>query len=287
MNTTRHYEISLKLLLSLGALALFCLVGWSGFFVGLFVISLFWFFYSRRSTRWLLKRLDLGPDAPSNATVMLNKQAEQIAQKYQMPTPKIYRIEKSIPLVMGFGNAQNPIIVISQNFYDKLSLAEKNSLLEMALYKIESGYTKNIEFATLLNLAIIDTGSKLDLLLALITGLKNKKNHGNRNYLVFARLFGLGARLINSVYIRKSFFFKVDDVLFQTNPYLLLTFKKAQLYTPKDTDSVEPLLCAFNFCNLPVLTKWERRFQRQPEFNERIETLQKEKNLMVESLTFS
>lgn len=287
MNTYKYHEFSLKLFFTLITVGVSFFLGWSGFFIGLFAIMLFWFFYYQNSTQWLLNSLDLGPNSAQNDLLVLNNQAEHLAKKYHMPSPKIYRIQHPLPVVMGFGTAKNPILIVSQNFFEKLTTSERLALLEVAIYKIECHFSRYLEFITLFNLALINIGSKMDFFIVLITGIKNKKNHNNRNYIFFSRIVSLFIVAINAIYIRKSFFFKTDEAIYHTNPSLLLALKKAELYTPREMTTLEPLLSSFNFANLYTASKLEKRFQKQPSLKQRIEFLQKDKNLMMESLTFS
>lgn len=287
MNAPKHYEFSLKLLFTLATASVSFFLGWSGFIFALFALTVFWLFYRHNSTQWILHSLDLGPDAAENDSLTLTQQAQHLAQKYRMTTPKVYRISHPLPIVLGLGSTENPILVVGAQFFEKLSPSERLAALELAIYKIESNFTRYIEFITLFNLALINIGSKMDFLIVLITGIKNKKNHKNRNYILFSRLFSLVIFAINSIYLRTSFFLQVDETIYHSNPSLLLALKKAELYTPQDYKSFEPLLSPFNFSNIPTQSKLEKRFQKQPSLKQRIEFLQKDKNLMMESLTFS
>lgn len=287
MNADKHYEFSLKLLVSFAIAGGAFFISWSGFIFSLFALTVFWLLYRRNSTAWILKTLDLGPDSAENDLLSLTQQAQHLAQKYGMASPKVYRIQHPLPVVLGLGTAKKPILVVSAHFFDKLTSSERLALLEMAIYKIECNFARYIEFITLFNLAMIQIGSKMDFLIVLITGIKNKKNHNNRNYILFSRIFALLIYTINSIYIRASFFLKVDEAIYHNNAALLLALKKTELYTPTEFKSIEPLLSPFNFANFPTQSKLEKRFQKQPSLKQRIEFLQKDKNLMMESLTFS
>ncbi|MCO5114604.1 MAG: hypothetical protein M9899_10595 [Bdellovibrionaceae bacterium] len=287
MNANKHYEFSLKLFVTLAIAAAAFVMSWSSFIFALFALTVFWGLYSRNSTRWLLRTLDLGPESEENDLLSLTQQAQHLAQKYGISTPKIYRIQHPLPVVLGLGSARSPILVVSAHFFDKLSPSERLALLEVAIYKIECNFTRYTEFITLFNLALIEIGSKMDFLIVLITGIKNKKNHNRRNYILFSRLFAILIYTINSIYVRTSFFLKVDEAVYHNNPSLLLALKKTELYTPTEFKSMEPLLSPFNFSNFATQSNLEKRFQKQPSLKQRVEFLQKDKNLMMESLTFS
>jgi hypothetical protein len=278
-------EFLLKLLC--GGLLLFglSLVSWGLIWVGLVFILVISIALHYNSTRWILKKLDLGPEAHNSDDVHISPIIKALANKYEITKPLIYKTKTPGPLVLGLGSKEASVIAISEPFFNKLTLNEKEALLEIAIHKIETEFCKNIEFVTHLNSLILFIGSKLDLVIAFAIGLKRNKNVETYHYVLFTRFSVFIIRIINYFYMNKKIFSKFDEITYQNNSHLVLALNKTLIYSPLEKKTINPLLCPFNFCNLPRYVSWHKHLEIQPDIETRLFDLQKDKNLMLESLT--
>ncbi len=187
------------------------------FTIGALVVLIgFFLLLHYQSTNWLIGKLDLGPNSRPFEDIHLAPMLDRLTIKYEINKPALYRVQIPSPLVIGLGDKSSSAIVYSQPFFDKLSLNEKEALLEIAIYKIESEFCKNIEFVTHLNSLILFFGSKLDLLIAFIIGLKRNKKIESQHYIIFSRFSMLFLRLINYFYMDQKFFKQFDETLIRT-----------------------------------------------------------------------
>ncbi len=254
---------------------------WLGL-LGLFFMSVAMHY---RSTYWLLKKLDLGPVLKEVDDVHLSPVLDRLAKKYEIRKPKIFKTKTPSPLVLGLGHKEDSIIAYSEPFFNKLSLSEKEALLEIAFMKIETEFSRNLEFVTHLNSLLLFVGSKMDLVIAFIIGLKRNKNTPNQHYVIFARLSVLAIRTINFLYMNQKVFYRFDESVYHSNPHLALALNKTLIYSPLEKKSVNPLLGPFNFCNFPRYVNWHKYLEIQPDIETRLSGFQKDRNLMLQSLT--
>lgn len=260
-------------------------VSWGYSWVGLFAIFILSLALHYKSTHWILKKLDLGPEPTSIDDIHLTPVLGRLAKKYEVNMPKLYRTKTPAPLVLGLGHRDDSIIAYSEPFFNKLSSSEKEALLEIAFQKIESEFCRNIEFVTHLNSMILFVGSKLDLVIAFVIGLKRNKNIESQHYVIFSRFSLVAIRLINYFYMNAKVFQRFDESTYQNNPHLALALNKTLIYSPLEKKSVDPLLCPFNFCNFPRYVHWHRHLEIQPDIESRLSGFQKDRNLMLQSLT--
>lgn len=260
-------------------------VSWGYAWIGLFAIFILSLALHYNSTYWILKKLDLGPEPTSIDDIHLSPVLGRLAKKYEVNTPQLYRTKIPAPLVLGLGHRDASIIAYSEPFFNKLSPAEKEALLEIAFQKIESEFCHNIEFVTHLNSLILFIGSKMDLVIAFVIGLKRNKNIESQHYVIFSRFSLVAIRLINYFYMNTKVFQRFDESTYQNNPHLALALNKTLIYSPLEKKSVDPLLCPFNFCNFPRYVLWHRHLEIQPDIESRLSDFQKDKNLMLQSLT--
>lgn len=259
--------------------------GWAFLWLGLLLVLTVSITLHYNSTQWILKKLDLGPDTQSSEDIHLVPIVEQLAKKYEINKPTLYKVKTPSPLVIGLGSRDSSYIAYSEPFLNKLSTSEKEALLEIAVHKIESEFCRNIEFVIHLNSLILFIGSKLDLVIAFIVGLKRNKKTETQHYILFSRFSMLAIRLVNHFYMNKKVFVKFDDITYQNNPHLALALNKTLIYSPLEKKSVPPLLCPFNFCNFPRYVHWHRYFEVQPEIESRLNNFQSDRNLMLQSLS--
>lgn len=278
-------EFLLKLLCYGIILFSFSFIGWGFVWLGLLLVFALTIALHYNSTNWILKKLDLGPDLRSSEDIHLGPILERLSKKYEIQKPTLYKVKTPAPLVLGLGSRDKSVIAYSETFLNKLSSNEKEALLEIAIHKIESEFCKNIEFVTHLNSLILFIGSKLDLVIAFIIGLKRNKNINNQYYILFSRFSVVGIKIINYFYMNKKVFLNFDTVTYQNNPHLVLALNKTLIYSPLEKKSVPPLLCPFNFCNFPSYVSWHRHFEVQPNIETRLNNFQKDRNLMLQSLT--
>lgn len=238
-----------------------------------------------QSTNLILNKLDVGPNSTPSEDIHLAPILERLTQKYEIKKPTVYKTNTPSPLVLGLGDKNSGIIAYSQPFFDKLSSNEKEALLEIAIHKIESEFCKNIEFVTHLNSLLLFIGSKLDLIIAFIVGLKRNKDIQGQHYIFFSRISMVFLRVINYVYMNPKFFKQFDEITYQNNHHLSIALSKTLIYSPLEKKSINPLLCPFNFCNFPRYVYWQRHFEIQPQIETRLKNFQKSKNLMLQSLT--
>lgn len=281
----KRREFTLKLIVGLIFLFTLSLIGWGAIWVGVLTLASTSFFLKHRSTSLVLKKLDLGPDSRPSDDLTITPMLENLAKKYEIAKPLLYKTKRPSPMVVGLGSKENPIIALSEPYFSKLSSNEKEALLELAVLKIESEFCKNTEFITLLNLGILFVGSRLDLIIALIIGLKKKKNIDTHHYILFSRFSLFFMRLINYFYMNPKLFNKFDETTYQNNTHLILALHKTLIYAPLEKKSTHPLLNPFNFCNFPRYVNWHKYLEVQPSIDSRLIELQKDKNLMLESLT--
>ena len=259
--------------------------GWAFLWLGLLLLLTVSITLYYNSTSWILKKLDLGPETQASEDIHLVPILEQLAKKYEIKKPTLYKVKTPSPLVLGLGSRDSSAIAYSEPFLNKLSTSEKEALLEIAVHKIESEFCKNIEFVTHLNSLILFVGSKLDLIIAFIIGLKRNKKTETQHYILFSRFSMMGIRAINYFYMNRKVFAKFDDITYQINPHLVLALNKTLIYSPLEKKSVNPLLTPFNFCNFPRYVQWHRYFEIQPEIENRLNSFQSDRNLMLQSLS--
>lgn len=278
-------EFLLKLLCGGIFIFLLSFVSWGYAWAGIIVIASLSLALHYKSTDWILHKLDLGPEPRAIDDIHLTPVLERLAKKYEISVPKIYRTNTPAPLVLGLGHKDNCVIAYSGPFFNKLSLSEKEALLEIACNKIESEFCRNIEFVTHLNSLILNIGSKMDLVIAFVIGLKRNKNIESHHYILFSRLSVSLIRVINYFYMNKKVFHKFDVNTYQSNPHLALALNKTLIYSPLEKKAVNSLLCPFNFCNFPRYVPWHKHFEMQPSIENRLNGFQKDRNLMLQSLT--
>ncbi len=281
----KRREFLLKLLICGLFLILLSLISWAMVWFGVLIIATLSIFLNYYSTQLILKKLDLGPEDQSRDDVHITPILERLSKKYEIERPALYKTKSPSPLVLALGSKDMGVICISEIFFKKLSQPEKESLLELAVIKIESEFCKNTEFIVHINSLILFIGSRLDLVIAIIIGLKKNKNIDTHHYILFSRFSLIFIRVINYFYMNKKIFLKFDEITYQNNSHLILALNKTSIYSPLEKKSTHPLLSAFNFCNFPRYVNWHKHLDVQPVIDERSHELQKDKNLMLESLT--
>lgn len=281
----KRREFLLKFLISGLFLLLLSLISWAMVWFGVLIIGVLSILLNYYSTYWILKKLDLSPEDQSRDDIYITPILERLSKKYEIEKPLLYKTKSPSPLVLSLGSKEMSMICISEIFFKKLSQPEKESLLELAIIKIESEFCKNTEFIVHVNSLILFIGSRLDLIIALIIGLKKNKNIDTHHYILFSRISMILIRLINYFYMNKKIFLKFDEITYQNNTHLILALNKTSIYSPLEKKSTHPLLSPFNFCNFPRYVNWHKHLDVQPTINERTHSLQKDKNLMLESLT--
>ncbi len=281
----KRREFLLKLLISGFFLISLSIVSWAMVWFGVLMIATVSILLHYYSTQWILSKLDLGPDAINKDDVHISPVLERLAKKYEIQKPSLYKSKSPTPLVMGLGSKESSVICISELFFNKLSQEEKESLLELAVIKIESEFCKNTEFIVHINSVILFIGSRLDLVIAIIVGLKKNKNINTHHYIFFSRISLILIRAINYFYMNEKTFLKFDETTYQNNTHLILALNKTWIYSPLEKKSTHPLLSPFNFCNFPRYVNWHKHLEVQPAIDFRTHDLQKDKNLMLESLT--
>lgn len=281
----KRREFLLKLLCITIFLAALSFTGSNALWLGVLFVLVVGAVLNLKSTDWIIKKLDLRPEAVLADDLLIKARVDELAKKYEIKIPRIYIVKQIAPLVLAVGDSRYSFLVVSKGFFDKLSLKEKDALLELSITKIESGFCKNIEFVTHLNSTLLYIGSKLDLVIALITGIKKNKTVETQHYILFSRIAMVFVRSINYFYMNEKVFYNFDTTAFQNNKYLLLALNKTALFSPLEKKSFSPLLNPFNFCNFPRYVKWQKHLEAQPSIESRLATLQNDQKLMLESLT--
>lgn len=266
-------------------LMLLSFISWSMVWLGVLLIGLTSLFLNYYSTKLILKKLDLGPEVLCREDSIISPILERLSKKYDIQKPVLYKSKSLSPLVLAIGSKKHGVICIGELFFNKLTVQEKESLLELAVIKIESDFCKNTEFIIHVNSLILFVGSKMDLLIAFIIGLKKSKSNDAQHYILFSRLSLVLIRLINYFYVNTNTFLKFDEIAYQNNTHFILALNKTWIYAPLEKKSINPLLSPLNFCNFPRYVGWHKQLEVQPSIDLRSFHLQKDKNLMLESLT--